>query len=215
MLKSPGFFEPPLLLALLLVCGRATAAVSVSVADANGQPVEGAVVFVYEAKGGPFKPPDKPYEMDQVQKQFVPHILPILVGGRVRFPNRDDIHHHIYSFSSAKSFELPLYKGEPAKPIVFDKPGVVKLGCNIHDWMNGIILVLPNPYFVKTDERGKAVLNVPQSENMDLAVYHDRLKGSVEETRKPVSSPGGDDSVNWTIQLKPDRSKKPPAFDYK
>jgi hypothetical protein len=65
-------------------------------------------------------------------------VLPIAVGTEVRFPNHDQIHHHVYSFSRVKSFDLPLWKGEEAPPVLFDAPGVVKVGCNIHDWMMGV-----------------------------------------------------------------------------
>ena len=95
-----------------------------------------------------------PAIMDQFNKTFVPEMLPIAVGTQVRFPNRDQIRHHVYSFSRPKRFELPLYKGEDAPPVLFDKPGVVKIGCNIHDWMSAIILVLPNDRFAVTKEDG-------------------------------------------------------------
>lgn len=85
-------------------------------------------------------------------------MLPVYVGTRVTFPNRDNIRHHVYSFSSAKKFELPLYIGTPAAPVVFDKPGVVALGCNIHDWMLAYIYVLTTPHFAKTAADGKARL---------------------------------------------------------
>ena len=93
--------------------------------------------------------------MNQVGRTFVPHVLPVAVGTRVHFPNYDQIHHHVYSFSRTKTFELPLYRGEEAPPVLFDKPGVVKLGCNIHDWMAGIVLVLPYRHFAMTDAEGR------------------------------------------------------------
>ena len=96
--------------------------------------------------------------VDQVDKTFVPDFCPIVVGTAVRFPNHDQIHHHVYSFSPAKTFELPLYKGEGADPVVFDKVGAVRIGCNIHDWMSGIILVLPSPHFAVTDSSGHFIL---------------------------------------------------------
>ena len=82
-------------------------------------------------------PTERTAAMDQVHKQFVPHVLPVVVGTAVTFPNHDQIHHHVYSFSRAKTFEMPLYKGENAPPVAFDQPGAVKIGCNIHDWMDG------------------------------------------------------------------------------
>ncbi len=191
------------------------ASVEVRVTDADGRPVKDAVVFVREVKGKSFPPPEEPYIMDQVNKEFVPHLLPVLVGGKVRFPNKDDIFHHVYSFSPSKTFDMPLYKGEPTQPIVFDAPGVVKLACNIHDWMQGIILVLPNPFYAVTDDRGAARLDIPDQDGLELMVFHELLKGPVEDTRKTVSFRDGRPlPAAWTLPLKPFRKKQGSAFDY-
>ena len=88
--------------------------------------------------------------VDQVDKEFTPKVNAILVGTSVIFPNHDNVRHQVYSFSPAKRFELPLYAGVPAQPVVFDTPGVVVLGCNIHDWMVGYVYVSESPYFAKT-----------------------------------------------------------------
>jgi plastocyanin len=89
-------------------------------------------------------------EMAQQKKQFVPEVLVVPVGSEVRFPNHDTVRHHVYSFSPAKKFELKLYTGTPANPVLFDRPGVVVLGCNIHDQMVGWILVVDTPYYAQT-----------------------------------------------------------------
>ncbi|WP_460890864.1 methylamine utilization protein, partial [Ramlibacter alkalitolerans] len=80
--------------------------------------------------------------MDQVNSEFQPRVLVVTKGSRVRFPNSDTIRHQVYSFSAAKRFELPLYTGTPPEPVVFDRAGVVTLGCNIHDWMKGYVVIL-------------------------------------------------------------------------
>ena len=120
--------------------GPATAGdVTAAVRDQGNQPVEDVVVLAApEGRAGPL--PEKPGRaiMDQFNKTFVPEMLPIAVGTQVRFPNRDQIRHHVYSFSRPKRFELPLYKGEDAPPVLFDKPGVVRsaatstTGCRLH-----------------------------------------------------------------------------------
>ena len=203
------------LLALFALARPALGAkIVASVTDDAGQPVEDAVVFVYGEADGPFKGREMPYEMDQVDKTFVPHVLPILVGSKVRFPNLDNIHHHLYSFSSPMTFELPLYKGEPTAPLVFSRPGVVKLACNIHDWMMGIILVLPNPYFARTGPDGQANLSVPDLPQVELAVFHERLKGPVEATRRSVKGEKGLLRAEWRLALKPLKVKKRPAIKY-
>ena len=96
--------------------------------------------------------------MDQANNAFVPHVLVIQTGTQVLFPNSDSVSHHVYSFSEAKSFELGLYKGNAYPPVSFDRPGIVVLGCNIHDGMLGYIVVVDTPYFALTDERGTARL---------------------------------------------------------
>src|SRR5229473_270408 len=94
----------------------------------SGEAISQAVVFVQSLPEGVSAPTSLPaVEMDQVQKEFVPAVLPVAVGAAVRFPNRDQIHHHVYSFSRTKSFELPLYKDDQAPTVLFDKPGVVKI----------------------------------------------------------------------------------------
>ena len=125
----------------------------------DGKGIAQAVVFVQTLPDGvsPLAPLAAA-QMDQVNEQFAPTLLPIPVGTEVSFPNQDQIHHHVYSFSRTKRFEIPLYRGEEVPPIVFDTVGVVKVGCNIHDWMAGIILVVPTPFYAVTADDGSFTL---------------------------------------------------------
>src|SRR5881394_852689 len=107
------------------------ATIVVDVRDPQGAPLTDAVVFATPEGRDPAHANRGVAVMDQKDKTFVPHVLPVQVGTSVKFPNSDDIQHQVYSFSPAKTFQLPLYKGTPANPIVFEKPGVVTLGCNI------------------------------------------------------------------------------------
>lgn len=146
--------------------------IDVSVKDSKGSAVREAVVFALGERSAP--PPNRPAIMDQKDRMFVPHVLVIQSGTTVRFPNSDDIGHHVYSFSPAKSFQLPLYKGTPTNPIVFDKAGVVTLGCNIHDRMSAFIIVVDTPYFGKTDENGRLALEgIPPGRYMVNVWYPD------------------------------------------
>lgn len=99
---------------------------------------------------------DRPAIMDQINKTFAPGTLAISSGQRVRFPNSDNIRHHVYSFSPAKPFELKLYSGTPEAPILFDTPGVVVLGCNIHDSMIGYIYIANSHVYTLTNTQGIA-----------------------------------------------------------
>ena len=101
--------------------------------------------------------------MDQVNLAFVPDVLVIPVHSTVQFPNSDAISHQVYSFSSARSFQLPLYRGKPYPPVTFDQPGIVTLGCNIHDNMSSYIVVTAAPFFGRTDATANGSRpNVPE-----------------------------------------------------
>jgi plastocyanin len=182
----------------------AAGSVSGSVTAPQGAAIAGAVVFV-QVPSPPTASQHATAVVDQVEKTFVPGILPIMVGTYVRFPNHDQIQHHVYSFSPTKTFELPLYKGEDAPPVLFDKAGVVKIGCNIHDWMSGIILVLPTPHFTVTDASGKYVLeNVPEG-NYTLVVWHAQSHVKPEDTGRQIQVREDVANVNFTLTLSPAR----------
>ncbi|GAB2702228.1 methylamine utilization protein [Aliiglaciecola aliphaticivorans] len=124
--------------------------------------------------------------MDQVDRQFMPHILAVQKGNKVVFPNSDSIKHHVYSFSPAKQFELKLYKGSDAEPLLFENQGEVELGCNVHDWMLAYIWVVDTPYFAKTDQNGKVTIDVP-SGNYRVKVWHPRIQDDLEGLTQEVS----------------------------
>jgi plastocyanin len=133
--------------------------ISVMVVDRDGHGVGEAVVTATPATANVGSSPTlKSAVMDQRNLAFVPRVLVVGVGTRVEFPNNDSVSHQVYSFSAAKRFQLPLYKGEVHPPITFDRPGLVVLGCNIHDGMVGYIYVTDAPYFAKTDVTGGAQL---------------------------------------------------------
>ena len=121
----------------------------------------------------------------------------------VTFPNKDNIEHDVYSFSPAKTFELNLYSGVAAKPVEFDKPGLVVLGCNIHDKMIAYVDVVDTPYFAKTDAAGHALLSDLPPDSYDVVAWSYRLadaKNSVHLTsRADASAP-----LHFTLQLQAD-----------
>lgn len=96
--------------------------------------------------------------LDQTHEKFIPYVLPILVGTTVRFLNSDDVYHNVFSYSQAKSFDLGRYATGKYRSVKFDKPGVVKIYCDIHTQMNAFVVVLKNPYFTITDEHGNFVI---------------------------------------------------------
>ena len=132
---------------------------SVSIVDRASRPV-GEVVVTAAPVAAPVAPVAPTAAaaaravMDQRQLAFVPRVLVVAAGSSVDFPNNDTVSHQVYSFSPAKKFQLPLYKGAPHPPVTFERPGLVVLGCNIHDEMVGYIYVTDAPYFGTTDAQG-------------------------------------------------------------
>ena len=150
----------PAVIAILLSTTAVAHAATLNgtVRNSRGSAVVDAVVYaIPEGKERPVA--KRTAIMDQKNRMFVPHVLPIQTGTSVKFPNSDDIRHQVYSFSSAKTFQLPLYEGTPSNPILFDKPGVAVLGCNIHDRMTAYIVVVDTPYFGTTAKNGRVKLD--------------------------------------------------------
>jgi plastocyanin len=197
-----------LLAAIVVGAGAAHAQTSEIVArvtDSRGKPVVDAVVVAVPADANA-RTSTRPRDavVDQVDKEFVPRVMAIFVGTSVTFPNHDDVRHHVYSFSAAKRFELPLYSGVPAKPVVFDRPGVVVLGCNIHDWMIGYIYVSESPYFAKTASDGKAVIGDLPPRAYVVRVWHSEQDEAEDTTRKNVdTSRTAHVDATWELGLKP------------
>jgi len=199
-----------LLAAPLCVSAAAGAEIRGRVVGQNGEGIAQAVVFVQTPPAGKALPAGtRAAVMDQVHKQFVPPLLPVVVGTEVHFPNHDQIHHHVYSFSRTKSFEIPLYKGEEAPPVLFEKAGVVKVGCNIHDWMSGVILILPTPYYVTTDDAGGFVLRDLPPGTYSLACWHELSQTKVEDTVQTVQVGGDTPEVTFTLSLTSARAHPP------
>jgi plastocyanin len=175
-----------------------------TVVDTNGNPLADAVVFVEALPAGATAPgAAKTAVMDQVNKQFVPRVLPVTVGTAVSFPNHDQIHHHVYSFSKPKTFEIPLYKGEPAPPVIFDQPGAVTLGCNIHEWMRGIILVLPTALFAVTDANGSFTLRDVPEGSCRVAAWHEGAKAAPDASAQTVAVGAANPPLSFTLAVAP------------
>jgi plastocyanin len=178
------------------------AEISGRVVDLQGNPVREAVVFVDQLPAGAAPPvKGRTATMDQVNREFVPHVLPVEVGTEVSFPNHDQIYHHVYSLSRTKTFEIPLYKGETAPPIRFDKVGAAKLGCNIHDWMSGVVLVVPTPYFATTDEQGRFTLRDVPPGTYGVVAWHEGSKVKVRDTRQSVTVGPRAKPLTFTLEV--------------
>jgi plastocyanin len=171
----------------LAVAGAAAAApVEVSVTNAAGQPLADAVVWVESAAARAAARPLAGVEVVQQQRAFVPEVSVVTVGTPVAFPNRDTVRHHVFSFSPAKRFELKLYVGTPAAPVVFDRPGVSVLGCNIHDDMAAWVVIVETPWFAKTDAQGRARLPEVPAGRHQLRAWHSAFVVGAPALQQPL-----------------------------
>jgi plastocyanin len=141
-----------------LLPSLATAApspIDVRITDAAGKPISGAVVFLDSPQAREQVRPLAGIEVAQAERRFVRPVSVVTVGTAVTFPNLDTVRHHVYSFSPIKRFEIKLYVGTPAEPVVFEQPGIAVLGCNIHDQMAAWIVVVATPWFGRSDDAGR------------------------------------------------------------
>ncbi|MBS0388030.1 MAG: methylamine utilization protein [Proteobacteria bacterium] len=153
----------------------AAAALQVTVTGADGKPVEGAVVIAEPVGGAAHPAVNAKAVMDQRNLMFVPDVLVVQTGTAVDFPNSDQVRHQVYSFSSAKPFQLALYAGRAHAPVVFDHAGLVTLGCNIHDSMVGYIWVTDSPWFGRTSANGTLQLRDLAPGEYTVRIWHARL----------------------------------------
>jgi plastocyanin len=191
-----------LALAASVVSAQASGTVRVVTQDTGGKPVADAVAYLSDLDSpAPVSPPQQPVAIIQKDQEFSPYVTPIVVGTKVVFPNLDNVQHHVYSVSPAKRFEIPLYIGDSKETIVFDRAGVVTLGCNIHDWMVAYVVVLATPYYAKTGQDGTAEVSGLPPGRYRLEVWHPRA-GTV--SRDLVVAESTDTTQVISVVLKPD-----------
>jgi plastocyanin len=202
---------------LLIAAGLALAAplcaapLAVRVVDASGRPVRDAVVTLYPA-GAAARPARAGgrFVVSQQNLQFHPFLTIIPVGADVSFPNLDPTKHHVYSFSSAKKFELKLFAKDQSRTVHFDKPGVVALGCNIHDQMSAFVVVTDSAWTARTNAQGIVAFNDAPNAPARLTVWHPYLRapgGQVQQTVAPSQR-----GASFQIRLRPPPAM--PMMDY-
>ncbi|WP_166268672.1 methylamine utilization protein [Marinobacter caseinilyticus] len=145
--------------------------------QSTGKPLPGVVVT---ADNG-MTPSPATAEMAQQQRAFAPHVLIIPQDTTVSFPNRDNTQHHVYSFSKPKPLNIELYAGQPEAPIRFDKTGIVELGCNIHDNMQGFIVVTDKSQASRSGDDGISQFELPDDSlegGLNVEIWHPRLRNN-------------------------------------
>jgi plastocyanin len=187
------------------------APLAVRVVDASGRPVRDAVVTLYPA-GSAARParPGGRFVVSQKNIQFHPFLTIVPVGADVSFPNFDPTKHHVYSFSPAKRFELKLFAKDQSRTIHFDKPGVVALGCNIHDQMSAFIVVTDSAWTARTNALGFAAFADAPNAPGRVTVWHPylRVPGGVVQQGVAASQR----SASFSVRLRPPPAM--PAMDY-
>lgn len=147
------------------------AQVEVQIIDQKGDPLEDATLVLTPLFDFDLPAPEET-SISQIDQEFVPRVKVVQSGANIYFPNQDEIRHHVYSFSAAKQFDIPLYSGTPQAPIIFNQSGLVELGCNIHDQMRGYILVADTPYFGVSDINGLITTSPELEGRYELSLWH-------------------------------------------
>jgi len=173
--------------------------IKVKVVDDNKNPVEFAVIYIKETLP---KVSDNSVVIDQVDKEFIPYVTVVQRGSAINFPNNDEIRHQVYSFSKSKQFELPLYSGNPASPVVFDNKGVVAMACNIHDWMKAYIYVVDTNKFTISDKAGQAMLTNLSKGQYEVAVWHPKAKDNEQLNTQQINISDGEEELVFTVAQK-------------
>jgi plastocyanin len=177
---------------------------TVSVRSPQGAAVRDVVITLYPAAGAGGARPDALYRMVQHDLQFDPFVLVVPLGATVSFPNQDNVRHHVYSFSPAKTFELKLYGRDETRQVKFDRAGVVALGCNIHDNMVAFIKVVDTPFAAKIGAQGDVSLRGVPAGPAVMHVWHPYLKAPGNEVvRDVVLPPSGEVRTSVTVDLRP------------
>lgn len=173
---------------------------SATISNQSDTYLEDAVVYLTATDGQTLEYTQKNEVVDQINKQFVQKVKIVTVGSKVSFPNKDDIHHHVYSFSEPKNFELPLYEGVPSELVEFPKKGVVSLGCNIHDWMKGYVVVVDTPYYAKSTKNGSLEISGITPGNYIINYWHPNLQGAPQQ--EPIQIKAGNNSLVKQLKTK-------------
>lgn len=196
-----------LLTLVVFPCYASAIDVKLSVAALDALAVEDAVVELLPLNTDVAASGDIPNEMSQQDRTFIPFVLTVPKGTQVSFPNLDRTRHHVYSFSEPKPFELKLYVGTPQEPVLFDKPGIVALGCNIHDYMQAFIYVSDSSHARVTDSDGHASFGNLPAGSYRLRIWHPWQTGELLETE--LTLPAEDGVLQYQIDI--DRQQKPSA----
>ena len=178
------------------------ATLDVQVTDAAGKPLTDAAVYAEALSSQPSTRP-RPAEIQQKARKFMPLMTVVQTGSEISFPNNDTVRHHVYSFSPTKPFELKLYSGNPGTPVLFDKPGTVIIGCNIHDQMVSYIQVVSTPHFGKSDDAGKVRISDLAPGKYRVKAWHYQLAPTAPPVESEITVAKTDMALALVVGVKP------------
>ena len=135
--------------------------------------------------------------LDQRNQTFVPHLLAITTGTTVDFPNSDQIYHNVFSLSKTKAFDLGRYAAGHSRPVVFDRPGIVRVFCDIHSHMNAFILVFNHPFFAITDAEGRYHIDSVPAGSYNVIAWNEGLSSDPKAITVPD---GGSAALDFTLR---------------
>jgi plastocyanin len=143
---------------------------------ADGDERRNIVVYIERvATGAPATPAARPV-LRQSAERFTPHVLPVIRGTTVEFPNDDLLFHNVFSLSRAKDFDLGRYPRGIARSVTFERPGIVQVFCHIHSDMSAVVVVLDNPYYAVPDAEGRYAIPALPPGDYTLVAWHERIK---------------------------------------
>jgi plastocyanin len=201
------------LLLLMLALPRAAGAASLDLklTETRGGGVPDAVVSLRPADGRtmPALDPTPGATVRQEKQEFVPYVIAVTAGTTVGLPNDDTVEHHAYSLSPALKFDLPLYKPKMNQSLEFKTPGVVTIGCNIHDWMIAYVVVLDTPWFGTSSAAGSVTIPEVPAGRYTATIWHPRL--AKEVTQEITVTAAAAPAQTVLLNLRPDRRIRRPA----
>ncbi len=183
---------------------NANNSLKINIVDVNQKPLENMVVYVEAVDHKITKKNSSTLEVGQKYKSFTPYISVMQLGSDVRFNNKDNITHHIYSPVGDNKFSVKIRSGEQVMKTDFNTVGEVSMGCNIHDWMSGYLLIVDTPLFTKSDKNGDSEIIIDKPGQYKVIVWHPQMDEPNNRIAKTIT-------VNSTMEVSMQLSK--PMFD--
>lgn len=160
--------------------------VTINVLNSKQAPLQNMVVYLEPLEHSVNIKNDVTLEVGQKNKSFIPYISVMQLGSLVKFNNKDNITHHIYSPVGDNKFSVKIRSGQQIIKDTFNQVGEVSMGCNIHDWMSGYMLIVDTPYFAQTDNNGNATLSIEKTGRYNVVVWHPQMNEADNKITKTI-----------------------------